>query len=193
MKRVMVVFDTSPTAMQNLRVALEFIKIEKEKTENEVKLLICIPELLREDKPLDDYLGEMENATRRACDLAQQVLDEAGLTEIRPEILRETTSKAAQSVAHRAAEWQADQLFINLAKLCSECTDSLSKRPRFFSRHRTPVFATAQSGHCQPLLNTDMLLKLVNCRVTFTCHHQEIMSVRVYPPHTAKLPSKPHF
>src|SRR5438309_7547767 len=89
--KMLVVYEKTPQAALNLRLALEMARLTQKAVGDKPEMLVCVMELLREDKPLDDYLSEMENSTWAALAQIDQLLEVAGdnlRANVRVKVLR---------------------------------------------------------------------------------------------------------
>lgn len=139
--KLLAVFDGTNEAELNLRTALKVAYASSSSPPNSQdhsELLIVVLELLREDKPLDDFLGEMEKATAQSLSRAETIVAEAGagLTTIAIKVLRGMELEAAEVVVQQAKKWKADQIYMSLGEEAASylyAQAALNQQARFFS------------------------------------------------------------
>jgi hypothetical protein len=194
--RILVVFDVKSGAEQNLRVALQTVN-STEQTEKAIpQILICLLQMLREDKPLDDYLGEMERATSLAFDKIVQIVNEVECeADICLTLLKGMEPEAADLIANEVNEWQADQIFISLNKPCLDCITYSNKSPSLFRIFFKPESNTKKAEASWLLTASTLplayvtkpvsfgdLLNKVSCPIRVTCHSEVLFSMYLQHP-----------
>jgi hypothetical protein len=186
MTKLLVVFENTEQALQNLLAAIGTAKAENLATGNKVQMRVCILQLLQENLTLDYYLEKVEYSTQRILALVRQTLIQEKMPEATLEVLQVMEPGAAQLVAKRAADWGADQIFVSLGKTCEKCLEKKARHLSFFGfrGYVRPQLELPAIIYKQAVDPND-LLKLANCRVTVTCHSQIVISMQQYQPRSA--------
>ena len=185
---MLVVFEKTPQAALNFRLALEMARFSQKAVGDLPEILVCVLELLREDRPLDDYLGEMEKTTQAALEQIDFMLDQAGdnLREhVQVKVLRGMELEAADLVAYQAREWQAEIIQLTVNEECADCQRRKAKQlnghwlARLFGK-KAPVRPESQPAYPLKPLSLNRLLKLSNCRVNVTCHGEKLFTLYMH-------------
>lgn len=191
--KMLVVYEKTPQAALNLRLALEMARLTQKAVGDKPEMLVCVMELLREDKPLDDYLAEMENSTGAALAQIDQLLEAAGdnlRSNVRVKVLRGMELEAADLVARQAREWQAALIQLTVDQECASCQQRKHKQPRsgkaslgWFSRlrgKRAAASLESPAPYTTKPVSLNRLLKLTNCRINVTCHGEKLFTLYMH-------------
>ncbi len=190
--KILVVFDQTGQAEQNLRAAMQMARVTQISIGVETELLVCVLELMREDKALDDYLGEMERSTEQALMKIEHILDEAG-DNLRPnvsvKVLRGIDLEITDLVAYQARAWQADLIQLSVGEECAICKLQFRERklPPFFKLfHKVNKRkVTAQSlpppeAYSPKQISLNDLLYKTQCRINVTCHGERLFTLYMH-------------
>ncbi len=196
--KVLVVFDATNQAEQNLQAALRPSHIRGQETP---EFLICVMELLCEGRPLDDYLPEMEGNTKKALELARRYVAEAGLdlfTSLK--VLRGMEMDAAQLLADQAEDWEADIIYLALGKRCDACKPPPARGGflsglNFFQRPNLKGELVETSPgpvvYNNPEIFPKDVLQRAPCGVQITCHGQTLFSLYLFhSPKSSRISEK---
>ncbi len=158
----------------------------------DTELLVCVVELLREDKPLDDYLGEMDRATRNALRQVEDILDTAGdnlRAKVKVKILRGMELEVTDLVACQARDWQADLIQLSAGQGCAACRQG-SRRGNFsrlfkvvfnFNRRKSVAQELAiLSPYTPKPISLTELLRTTDCRINLTCHGERLFTLYMH-------------
>ncbi len=187
---MLVVFERGTQAILNLRLALEMARLTQKAVGDKPEMLVCVMELLREDKPLDDYLGEMEKSTEAALAQIGEILDAAGhnlRANVQVKVLRGMELEAADMVAHQAQAWQAELIQLSVNQECATCQQRKLKQQRggrwgfgWVGRlhgNRTVASLESPAVYVTKPVSLNRLLKLTGCRINVTCHGEKLFTL----------------
>jgi nucleotide-binding universal stress UspA family protein len=196
--KLLVAFENTPESKQNLRAALRtarLLQTDNPELKPDLQVRVCVLALLREDKPLDEYLGEMERDRRAALEAARQIIAEENMPSAIIEVVQGMEPESAHLIARRANEWGADQLFVSQSQECSECYKARLAATRgkrkiwFLGLKRSRLYPQLEGDKVQPgikefnqKIRADELLNLSGCRIVLTCHGVVTMAVQKYLP-----------
>lgn len=187
--KMLVVYEKSPQAALNLRLALEMVRFTWKVVGDKPEILVCIMELLREDRPLDDYLTEMERTTEDALAQVETILYEAGddlRSIVNVKVVRGMELEAAELVAGQAAEFQAEIIQLSVSQSCAICQQRQSRQRshwpgKIFSRHKLPQpEVTPQDLYPPKPVSLNKLAALTGCRINVTCHGEKLFTLYVH-------------
>lgn len=187
--KMLVVYEKSPQAALNLRLALEMARLTLKAVGDKPELLVCVMELLREDRPLDDYLAEMERATEDALARIDAILYQAGddlRSNVRVKVVRGMELEAAELVADQAREFQAEIIQLSVNKACAVCQQQQHKQKsgwfgKFFKRRSLPAAEAPKQDLYPPRpVSLNRLAQLTACRVNVTCHGEKLFTLYVH-------------
>lgn len=183
--------NVNTTLQQALELASQELsrnkKLEDAEPEVLIEIEICVLQMLLEEFPLDDYLGEMEQAT--AHDLAQvsQLLQQSQLPKIQSavKILRGLDKEASHLIAEEARTWKADRIYLPLEEACWQC-----QKPPVVKHNPLKAFLSRwkqKEGEAQvedtqknrTAVSMPALLGLAPCPVYSTCHGEVVFSLHV--------------
>jgi len=187
--KMLVVFEKSPQAALNLRVALEMARLTWKAVGDKPELLVCVMELLREDRPLDDYLAEMERATEDALAHIDDILCQTG-DDLRPhvhvKVLRGMELEAAELVAYQAREFQAEIIQLSVNRACAACQQQQQHHKRgwpgkiFRRKSIAAAQDPAQDLYPPRPVALNRLARLTACRINVTCHGEKLFTLYVH-------------
>lgn len=187
---MLVVYEKSPQAALNLRLALEMARLTWKAVGDKPELLVCVMELLREDRPLDDYLAEMERTTEDALTWIDALLYEAGddlRSNVRVKVVRGMELEAAEMVAYQAREFEAEIIQLSVSQSCAVCQQQRHKQKggrfgKLFSRKSLPEEAEDPEKDLYPPrpVSLNRLAKLTACRINVTCHGEKLFTLYVH-------------
>lgn len=187
--KMLVVYEKSPQAALNLQLALEMARFTWKAVGEKPELLVCLMELLREDRPLDDYLTEMERSTEDDLKEIENALAEVGdvlKSQVRVKVVRGMELEAAELVASQAAEFQPDLIQLSVSQACAACQQKQSKPKvtwagKLFSRNRVPQVELSQPDPSQPKpVSLNRLAALTGCRINVTCHGEKLFTLYLH-------------
>jgi hypothetical protein len=187
--KMLVIFEKSPQAALNLRLALEMARLTWKAVGHKPELLVCVMELLREDRPLDDYLAEMERATEDALARIDDILDQAGdnlRPNVRVKVVRGMELEAAELVAYQAREFQAEIIQLSVNRACAACQQHQHQQKsgwpgKIFKRKSLPAApAPVQDLYPPRPVSLNTLARLTACRINVTCHGEKLFTLYVH-------------
>lgn len=193
--KMLVVFEKSPQDTLNLRLALEMARFTLKAVGDRPELAVCVMELLREDRPLDDYLAEMERTTEDALTRIDAILAEAGddlRSHIQVKVVRGMELEAAELVAFQAREFQAEIIQLSVSRSCAVCQEQ-QRHPsgwfgRLFGRKGQGPDETSSPELFPPRpVSVNRLAQLTGCRINVTCHGEKLFTLYA---HGSKINSR---
>jgi len=183
--KILVVFDDTTQAQQNLDLALSAVYSileDKPELKSELEMRVSVLTLLPEDKASDAYLLEMEQTGQQILEAARRIVTQSGLPGVTLELLPGMEPEATWLIANRANEWGADQVYLSLYHECYRCKEQKSRRRArpFFGLFKSP--AQPQTSLPEPAnppsLIAQNLINFTGCRVSVTCHGKVIMTLQ---------------
>lgn len=180
---MLVVYEKTPQAALNLRLALEMARFSLKAVGERPEILVCVLELLREDRPLDDYLGEMEKTTGIALAQIDRLLVAAGdnlRSNVQVKVLRGMELESAEMVAREAQQWGAELIQLTVDRECAEC-QRRNRQGGWFGRlfGRKTVAPEGEAYPVKPL-SLNRLMQLTGCRVNVTCHGEKLFTLYMH-------------
>ena len=188
--KMLVVYEKSPQAALNLRLALEMARLTWKAVGDKPELLVCIMELLREDRPLDDYLAEMERTTEHSLAQIDAILYYAG-DDLRPnvsvKVVRGMELEAAELVAEQARQFQAEIIQMSVNQSCAVCLEQQHKQKGgwfgiLFKREKIQPDEELPAQDLYPPrpVSLNRLAQLTACRINVTCHGEKLFTMYVH-------------
>ena len=181
---ILVVFDGTDAAVQNLRAGLTAMKRDPR-----AQVRICIPQVLQDAIPSNAAVATMASGTHTAFARARHTLGELNADAVGFELVPATNVDLADQIAQSAERWQADTIYIALGGACEEC-QKITRRSRFFGR-RPVAYAPPPPSFVHGMAVTD-LLNAAPCNLSVTCHEDVVMTLQVVNPRHA-IKSKPAY
>jgi len=188
--KILVVFEKSPQAVLNLRLALEMVRLTWKAVGDKPELLVCVLELLREDRPLDDYLAEMERTTEAALAHINDILYRSGddlRSLVRVKVVRGMELEAAELVAAQAREFEAEVIQLSVSQGCAVCQARQRKEKggrfgKLFGRNKLPREQGEPAHDLYPPrpVSLNRLAQLTGCRINVTCHGEKLFTLYVH-------------
>ena len=187
--KMLVVYEKSPQAALNLQLALEMARFTWKAVGDKPEILVCIMELLREDRPLDDYLTEMERATEDALAQVETILVEVGddlRSSVQVKVVRGMGLEAAELVAGQAAEFRAEIIQLSVSQSCAVCQQRQPRQRghwlgKIFSRKRLLQPEGPPSDLYPPKpVSLNKLAALTGCRINVTCHGEKLFTLYLH-------------
>lgn len=186
--KMLVVFEKSPQAALNLRLALEMARLTWKAVGDKPELLVCIMELLREDRPLDDYLAEMERTTEDALEQIEAILAQVGddlRSNVHVKVIRGMELEAAELVAYQSREFEAALIQLSVTQSCAVCQQQQHEQKegwfgRIFYRKSLPAPTPVQDLYPPKPVSLNRLAQLTGCRINVTCHGEKLFTLYVH-------------
>lgn len=190
--KLLVVFDKTPKAEQNLRAALkttQLIPRDKPELRSSLQVRVCVLSLLPEDRPLDSYLGEVEQAEQVALRTARQIIAQEKVENVSLELLKGRELEATAMIAQRAKEWQADQIYLSSVRDCFSCKKAGLASTEQAAQRFFRVFGMNRKTTPTTLIHTNLpglhssveisdLLKFSGSQIVLTCHGEVNLAVQ---------------
>ena len=183
--RVLMIFDNTDNAEENLRTALIDARMwEKAGNEaSELEVQVGVLELRYPDVPLDDYLADMERATAHTKKLVRQILDQEKFPTAKIEVLKAVETQVNFMVNQAALRQGSERIYLSLAKpcwCCEEAANHVSWLDRLFGHKQTKAIPTTKCS----TLDIKGLLNSLHCPIVVMCHGEKLMALQLHRPKT---------